>query len=113
MIEVNGQRVRQARELRKLTQTELARHVGVSQSTIAKMELGVREWEDALIEAIAFQTGYPVSFFQQGIGPEFPLGSLLFRCRASLTGTEKASIRQMAMLEFEIAEVLSTKIKSV
>lgn len=111
MIEVNGQRVRQARELRKLTQTELARQVGVSQSTIAKMELGVREWEDALIEAIAFQTGYPVSFFQQGIGPEFPLGSLLFRCRASLTGTDKASIRQMAMLEFEIAEVLSTKIK--
>ena len=113
MIEVNGQRVRQARELRKLTQTELARQVGVSQSTIAKMETSVRECEDALIEAIAFQTGYPVSFFQQGIGPEFPLGSLLFRCRASLAGTEKARIRQMAMLEFEIAERLSAKIKPI
>jgi Zn-dependent peptidase ImmA (M78 family)/transcriptional regulator with XRE-family HTH domain len=113
MINVNGQRVKQARELRKLTQTELARRVGVSQSTIAKMEVSVRECESATIEAIAFQTGYPVSFFQQGLGPEFPLGSLLFRCRASLAGTEKASIRQMAMLEFEIAEGLSAKIKPI
>lgn len=113
MISVNGQRVKQARELRKLTQTDLARNVGVSQSAIAKMEMSVRECEPALIEAIAFQTGYPVSFFQQGLAPEFPLGSLLFRCRASLAGTEKASIRQMAMLEFEIAEGLSTKIKPI
>jgi Zn-dependent peptidase ImmA (M78 family)/DNA-binding XRE family transcriptional regulator len=111
MINVNGLRVKQARELRKFTQTELARRVGVVQSTIAKMEVNIREWPDQLVEAIAFQTGFHVSFFQQGLGPEFPLGSLLFRCRASLAGTEKASLRQMAMLEFEIAERLSTKIK--
>ncbi len=111
MISINGLRVKQARELRKFTQTELARRVGVVQSTIAKMEVNVREWPDELVEAIAFQTGFHVSFFQQGIGPEFPLGSLLFRCRATLAGTEKASLRQMAMLEFEIAERLSAKVK--
>ena len=113
MINVNGLRVKQARELRKLTQTELARKLNVSQSTIAKMEMGVREYENALIESIAFQTGYPVSFFEQGLGPEFPLGSLMFRCRASLNGTERASILQMALLEFEIAEGLSKKIKPI
>lgn len=113
MINVNGLRIKQARELRKLTQTELAEQSGVSQSTIAKMEVNVREWPDALIEAIAFQTGFPVSFFQQGLGPEFPLGSLLFRCRASLAGNEKASLRQYAMLEFEIAERLSARVKPI
>jgi Zn-dependent peptidase ImmA (M78 family)/transcriptional regulator with XRE-family HTH domain len=113
MINVNGLRVKQARELRKLTQTELAEKIGVSQSTIAKMEVNVREWPDAVMEAIAFQTGFSVSFFQQGLGPEFPLGSLLFRCRASLAGNEKASLRQYAMLEFEIAERLSTRIKPI
>jgi Zn-dependent peptidase ImmA (M78 family)/DNA-binding XRE family transcriptional regulator len=113
MNNVNGLRVKQARELRKLTQTELARKVGVAQSTIAKMEMTVKEWPDEVIEAIAFQTGFHVSFFQQGLGPEFPLGSLLFRCRASLAGNEKASLRQLAMLVFEIAERLSTKVKPI
>ena len=111
MINVNGLRVKQARELRKLTQTELAKKLGVAQSTIAKMEMTVREWPDEIVETLAFQTGFPVSFFQQGLGPEFPMGSLLFRCRASLAGSEKAHLRQYAMLEFEIAEKLSTKIK--
>lgn len=113
MISVNGQRVKQARELRKLTQTELAGRVGVAQSTIAKMEVTVKEWPDELVESIAFQTGFRVSFFQQGLGPEFPLGSLLFRCRASLAGNDKAALRQLAMLEFEIAERLSSRIKPI
>src|ERR1043166_1399246 len=111
MISVNGLRVKQARELKKLTQTELAEKLGIAQSTIAKMETNVREWPDEMVETLAFQTGFPVSFFQQGLGPEFPMGSLLFRCRASLAGSEKAHLRQYAMLEFEIAEKLSTKIK--
>lgn len=111
MISVNGLRVKQARELKKLTQTELADKVGIAQSTIAKMESNVREWPDEIVEALAFQTGFPMSFFQQGLGPEFPMGSLLFRCRASLAGVEKAHLRQFSMLEFEIAERLSARIK--
>lgn len=113
MISVNGLRVKQARELKKLTQTQLAKNVGIAQSTIAKMEVNVREWPNEIVEAIAFQTGFPVSFFQQGLGPEFPMGSLLFRCRSSLAGSEKAHLRQFSMLEFEIAEKLSTKIKPI
>ncbi len=111
MINVNGLRVKQTRELKKLTQTELATKIGVAQSTIAKMETNVREWPNEIVEALAFQTGFPVSFFQQGLGPEFPMGSLLFRCRASLNGSEKAHLRQYSMLEFEIAEKLSNKIR--
>lgn len=68
MISVNGLRVKQARELKKLTQTQLAKNVGIAQSTIAKMEVNVREWPNEIVEAIAFQTGFPVSFFNKVSG---------------------------------------------
>jgi len=110
---INGLRVKQAREIRKLTQSELADKLGVHQSVIGKMETDVREWPDDLIRRIAIQTGFPVSFFEQGFGPEFPLGSLLFRCRASLPANEKTRLRQLAILEFELTERLSSKIKPI
>jgi Zn-dependent peptidase ImmA (M78 family)/transcriptional regulator with XRE-family HTH domain len=110
---VNGLRVKQARELRKLTQTELARRVGVAQSTIAKMEVNVRDWPDELVEAIAIQTGFPVSFFHQGLGPEFSLGTLLFRCRASLSAADKTRLRQLGLLIFELEEKLAARTKPI
>lgn len=110
---INGLRVKQAREIRKLTQAELAKKINVHQSVIGKMETDVRDWPDELIRAVALQTGFPVSFFQQGLGPEFPLGSLLFRCRASLPANEKTRLRQLSILEFELTEKLSAKMKSI
>jgi len=110
---INGLRVKQARELCKLTQTQLARKVGVAQSTIAKMEVSVRDWPDEVVEAIAIQTGFPVSFFHQGMGPEFSLGSLLFRCRASLSSADKTVIRQLGLLIFELEEKLAARTKPI
>jgi Zn-dependent peptidase ImmA (M78 family)/DNA-binding XRE family transcriptional regulator len=110
---INGLRVKQAREIRKLTQAQLAKRLDVHQSVIGKMETDVREWPPDIIAAIAFQTGFPVAFFQQGLGPEFPLGSLLFRCRASLPANEKTRLRQLALLEFEIVERLSARTKPI
>lgn len=110
---INGLRVKQAREICKLTQVELAKKLKVHQSVIGKMETDVREWPDELIRAVAMQTGFPVSFFQQGLGPEFPLGSLLFRCRASLPANEKTRLRQLAILEFELTEKISARMKPI
>jgi Zn-dependent peptidase ImmA (M78 family)/DNA-binding XRE family transcriptional regulator len=104
---INGLRVKQAREIRRLTQIELAKRLGEHQSVIGKMETDVRDWPPALIQSIALQLGFPVSFFTQGVGPEFPLGSLLFRCRAKLPANEKTKIRQLALLEFEICEKMA------
>jgi Zn-dependent peptidase ImmA (M78 family)/transcriptional regulator with XRE-family HTH domain len=104
---INGLRVKQAREIRKLTQSELAHRINVHQSVIAKMEADMRDWDSSLIESIALQLGFPVSFFKQGIGPEFPLGSLLFRCRAKLPANEKNRIRQLALLEYEACEKMA------
>jgi Zn-dependent peptidase ImmA (M78 family)/DNA-binding XRE family transcriptional regulator len=110
---INGLRVKQAREIRKITQVELAERLQVHKSVIGKMETDVRDWSPQLIEALAFQTGFPVAFFHQGFAPEFPLGSLLFRCRASLPANEKNKIRQFVLLEFEIAERLSERTKPI
>lgn len=110
---INGLRVKQAREICKLTQIELANRLKVHQSVIGKMETDVREWPDELIRGVALQTGFPVAFFQQGLGPEFPLGSLLFRCRASLPANEKTRLRQLAILEFELAERLASRMKPI
>jgi Zn-dependent peptidase ImmA (M78 family)/transcriptional regulator with XRE-family HTH domain len=110
---INGLRVKQAREIKKLTQTELAKMLNVHQSVIGKMETDVRDWPENLIQSLAIQLGFPVSFFHQGLGPEFPLGSLLFRCRADLPANEKTRIRQQALLTYEITEQLALGTKSI
>lgn len=110
---INGLRVKQAREIRKLTQIQLARRLDVHQSVIGKMETDVREWPETLVESLALQLGFPVSFFNQGIGPEFPLGTLLFRCRADLPANEKTRIRQMALLTYELCEQLALGTKAI
>lgn len=110
---INGLRVKQAREIRKLTQTQLARKLGMHQSVIGKMETDVREWPEPLIQSMAILLSFPVSFFQQGIGPEFPLGTLLFRCRADMPANEKAKVRQMALLAYELCEKLALGTKAI
>ena len=72
---INGDRVRQARELRGLTQTDLAERVGVNQSMIAHIESGRSQPSDAITEAIALQTGFPPAFFRQEATTNFPMGS--------------------------------------
>src|SRR5947209_6383878 len=108
----SGERIKQAREIQKLTQAELAKAVGVNQSTIARLESdGVDDPEQANLQAISLRTGFPLAFFRQGPPPEFALGSLLFRKRKSLDRDDKAHIRQIARLAYELAEKLTARVK--
>lgn len=115
---INGDRVRQAREIRGLTQTELAERVGVSQPTIAYIERTVSQQvfdpSSEIIEAIALQTGFPLQFFyQEDSGPEFPLGSLLYRKRSALISQDKHRYRQLARLIYEIAEKMASRVNII
>jgi Zn-dependent peptidase ImmA (M78 family)/transcriptional regulator with XRE-family HTH domain len=78
-------RLRQARELRGLTQTALARQVGVHPSAIAQLETGRIQPSPAVLDALGRATGFPVAFFTRPSGPALPLGSLRFRARAAMT----------------------------
>jgi len=104
---INGERVKQAREIRGLTQAELARLVGVNQSNIARVESGTLAASETLASTIALHTDFPRLFFEQDSGPEFPLGSLLFRKKSRLKSGERSLVRQVARLAFELYEKVS------
>lgn len=86
---VNGERVKQARELIGLSQTEFARRLNITQPAVALIEAGRFTPSEELLNQIAFQTGFPVSFFFKEIRIDFPMGSLLFRSKMQASVKEK------------------------
>lgn len=110
---INGERVRQSREMRALTQTALADRVGVSQPYIAQVESGYIQPTKEVLEAIALQTGFPPAFFRQESSTNFPEGSLLFRARRSITATQRAQAHQYARTIFESVEMMAEELDVV
>lgn len=100
---ISGDRVRQVRELRGYTQTELARRVGVQQSTIAQIESGLLVPSEDTLNGLALQTGFPASFFMQPPAPQFPLGSLMFRALRSTSARDRAQARRYGEAVYEAA----------
>ena len=104
---VSGQRVKQARELKGWTQFELARKIGIHQSAIAQIEGGRTTPSETVLEGIVLQTGFCPSFFRSPPTIEFPLGTLLFRARASMTAKERAEAHQYGFSVFELFSALN------
>jgi Zn-dependent peptidase ImmA (M78 family) len=107
---INGFRVTQAREITRLTQAELASKTNMRQSQIADLESGLMEVTAARkkqIEAIAIATGFSVGFFMQDLPPDVPLGSLLFRCRAKASHSDKNFAKSSAIAHLELIESLA------
>jgi Zn-dependent peptidase ImmA (M78 family)/transcriptional regulator with XRE-family HTH domain len=110
---INGYRVRQARELSRLTQAELADAIDVAQSTIAHIEGARFQPSDEIVKSIAAHLGFPVSFFTQDDPPNFPLGSLLFRAHSvNLPALEKAEAHRYGQLIYEISVKLSQRVRN-
>ncbi len=109
---INGYRVRQARELARLTQAELAEAVGTIQPTIAQIESGRMQPSEALLEAIASRLGFLVSFFSKEDPPNFPLGSLLFRSRVNMSALDKAEISRLGQIEFEVLLMIGKRVRN-
>ena len=97
----SGKRIRQARELRALTQIELANRSGVTQAAIAYIEKGIKQPSPELITKIAAQTRFPLAFFSTEPSIEFSPDSFQFRCHASLTKREIAAARRYGELAYE------------
>jgi len=103
---INGERIKQVRELQGLTQAEFAKSIGVHQSEIAQIETGRITPGEDILHQIAFRTGFPPAFFQRSASVEFPLGSLLYRARASITAKERGRAYQFARTIFEVVDAL-------
>ncbi|HEV8238118.1 MAG TPA: XRE family transcriptional regulator [Thermoanaerobaculia bacterium] len=113
MAAVNGERVKQAREIRALTQGELAERIGVSQPTISLIEQGAQQPSEGVLQALVLATGFPVGFFQKGKGPDFPSGSMLYRKSKKLPSTPASQLRQSARLALELVQALGTRFKPI
>jgi Zn-dependent peptidase ImmA (M78 family)/transcriptional regulator with XRE-family HTH domain len=109
---VSGERVKQARELRGLTQTELARRIDKDQSTIAYIERGSFQPSDEVLGAIAIQTGFLPSFFMQRSRAGFPSGTLQFRARRMSAG-HRTQVHQYAKTLWESAERMAESINEI
>lgn len=100
-----GDRVKQAREFRGLTQKQLAKRLNINQSAIAQIETGRTQPGDDVLEGIVLQTGFPFNFFKQPPTTEFPLGTLLFRSRV-LNMRQRREAHQYGQRVFELLEAL-------
>jgi Zn-dependent peptidase ImmA (M78 family)/DNA-binding XRE family transcriptional regulator len=110
---INGERLRQARELCGFTQKRLAELVEVEQPLIAYIEGGQKQPSDRLLDAIALATGFPPPFFKQTSAPDFPAGSLLFRAHASVAKLKRAQAHRYAQVLFEAAAKMERGIKTL
>jgi Zn-dependent peptidase ImmA (M78 family)/transcriptional regulator with XRE-family HTH domain len=95
-------RLRQARELRGLTQTALARQVGVHPSAIAQLETGRIQPSPAVLGALGRAMGFPPAFFTRPSGPLLPQGSLRFRARAAMTAQQRRQAWAYAQILYDL-----------
>lgn len=110
---INGNRVRQARELCGYTQAQLAERLNVHQTTITYLEAGRIEPAEELVVRLAMATQFPPAFFRQGDPPAFPEGSLLFRARTTLPSGVRNQARQYGEVFFEMMERMASRLKVV
>ena len=109
---IYGEKIRQARELRRLTQHELAAQIQRHPSAIAHMETGLSNINTEQIQAIAFATGFPVSFFQDERCEDFPEGLLQFRARRSkMTKRDRSEAHRYGQTLFQVYLKLRDRFK--
>lgn len=95
-MKVNGQMVVLAREIRGLTQQDLARKIYRSQATITRIEGDTSDVPDDVIGQIASALEFPVDFF--GLCEEllgFGSSAYYYRKRADLSAVDRKKIHGM------------------
>lgn len=110
---IYGQRVKQVRELLGMTQTELAARCNVTQPFVARIEGGTVMPPGPFIQCLSHRTGFPEAFFSETPNGDFPMGSLLFRARASVTERRAREMHRHGEVVFEIASRLIQRIRPV
>jgi len=108
---INGDRIKQARELNGLTQSELAKLVGCNQSAIAHFENNRTAPSEEVLIKIADATNVLPEFFEKLSVSGFSLGTLSYRSRNSLTKKEESKAYQYAITMYEQIKMLSSRLR--
>lgn len=99
-----GERIRAARLLLGMTQTELKEAAGVSQSLISAVEKGSREATADVVQAIASGIGMPMRFFADD--GDTPTDTLRYRKMANTSQTEAKRVEQTVKEVYRVAREL-------
>jgi DNA-binding transcriptional regulator YiaG len=75
---VNGTRVKQARQICRLSQKELADKIHVTEHQLVRYETNLEEMPQAALERLAIVLSWPMAFFRQDDPPSFSEGSMIF-----------------------------------
>ena len=108
-----GSRIKLAREIAGLTQTELAERIGTTQSGVASMEANLYRPSSDYLTILAKETGFGLAFFEPTQVEEFPSGALLYRARTALSKSERQHAHGLTSVAFELAIFLGSKLKQV
>ena len=108
---VHGNRVKQARELNRITQTQIATAAGTNQATIARIETNRMPFPPPdILESIAEQTGVTVDFFSREPMEPLSEGSLVYRAQAKPAAATQRQALQYAALLVEHTLAMSRKL---
>jgi Zn-dependent peptidase ImmA (M78 family)/DNA-binding XRE family transcriptional regulator len=105
---IEGERVKQVREMHRLTQTDLANDIpGLKQSQLSRIESGLASDPDEETTALlALSLGVTPGFFHRPPAPNLLAHSPQFRARTRLTQGAKAGAFQWARLVYELHQQL-------
>jgi Zn-dependent peptidase ImmA (M78 family)/DNA-binding XRE family transcriptional regulator len=94
---INGDMLVLAREYRGITQEELAITANVAQSTIAKIENGIKnEIDDTKAALISNELGFPIDFFyQQEDILSFGSSAYFYRKKTTMSASERKKIHSL------------------
>ena len=109
---IQSYRFKQARELRALTQIEIATALGVDQSLVSLIERGLSTPRPDYVSALALHLKLPSAFFHKPVLYQFPVGSLAYRKLARLSRTLEIQCHQYADVLFELAESLLARVNA-
>src|ERR1044072_9431202 len=109
-----GRRIRQLREMHKLTQSALAERIpGLTQYQLSRVELGKAELDPELSAYIAAETGVFPEFFDRPPTMDLVAHSPQFRARSSLTERVRNSSLQWAGLIDELYDGMAGGVRPI
>jgi Zn-dependent peptidase ImmA (M78 family)/transcriptional regulator with XRE-family HTH domain len=104
---IYGERLRQVREMHRLTQSELADQVvGLTQPRLSRVEKDLADPDEELVETLAALTGVRSEFFGREPAADLHGHSPQFRSRTRLTSSARAAALQWGRLVAEEYERL-------
>jgi Zn-dependent peptidase ImmA (M78 family)/DNA-binding XRE family transcriptional regulator len=80
-----------AREARGLTQSALAKRIGIAQAAVSKVENGVQPASDAILAGYVRELNFPITFFEQSIDLR-SLPTHFWRKKARVTAAQGRSV---------------------